>query len=403
MSGRRSILAVVASRAEYSRYYSVLKAIEGRDDLDLVLVAAGQVPLRRHGLALNVLRADGFEPTEVIYQTIEGENSLTMGRTVGLSVIDYVGLLARHRPDWVLVMGDRFEALALTIAAATGGFRIAHIQGGEVSGSIDESIRHAITKFGHLHFAATERAGEVLRRLGEAPERVFVTGCPSVDLLRRIEPAGRQRAAELLGSALKLPLHLNADLPLLLLAYHPTTTRELEQGQDVAEVLAGLEDLQATKAIFWPNIDAGADRILEALWGFQQRHAGDDTVLYLNNFEPLDFLRLLADADVMVGNSSAGIREACYFGTPVVNVGDRQQGRLRSRNVLDVAVDRHAIRAGIERQMEAGRYPPQQTYGLPGAGAAIANLLASEPMPALQKSLHYPDLLESRGEPAVGE
>lgn len=401
---RRSVLVVVASRAEYTRYFSVLKAIDERDDLDLVLVAAGQVPLRRHGLALDVLRADGFEPREVIYQTIEGENSITMGRTVGLTIIDYVGLLARQRPDWVLVMGDRFEALALTTAAAMAGLRIAHIQGGELSGSIDEPIRHSITKFSHIHFASTERAGEVIRRMGEAPETVFVTGCPSVDLLSQIEPEGRQRAYELLTPAVKLPLTLQEELPLILVVYHPTTTREAEQGDDVRELMAALESVEATRAIFWPNIDAGADRILDVYWQFQQRHMGEDTVLYLNNFPPKTFLRILANADLLLGNSSSGIREACYFGTPVVNIGDRQAGRLRTSNVLDVDVDREAIRSGIERQLATGRFPVERTYGERGAGVTIAALLAERPLPPIQKSLHYPDLLQApEGRPARAE
>lgn len=269
--------------------------------------------------------------------------------------------IRNNEPDLVVALTDRYETLAVAQTAMLMNVRIAHIQGGEITGSIDESIRHAVTKLSHLHFVSNKRARSVVvGKLGEDPDRVWVTGCPSIDLLLRLNVTDPPPVLS----------------PYLLVLHHPVTT-EYDDTRFTSSVL--MEALYRTGInlhIVGPNHDAG-------------RLAVTDNIIqpYSSTMEHRDFVRLMAHASVMVGNSSAGIRESCYFGTPVVNVGSRQRGRHRGSNVVDAGYDADEIYSQIMEQLNHGRYLTEYLYGEGDAGEQIARILAETELPPIQKRL----------------
>jgi UDP-hydrolysing UDP-N-acetyl-D-glucosamine 2-epimerase len=380
----RKVCVVVNSRANYGRIKSVMRAVKDHPDLQLQLIVGASALLYRFGNVLDVIRADGFEPVARIYSIVEGENPTTMAKSTGMAILDLASHLESLQPDVVLTVADRFETIATAIAASYMNIPVAHTQGGEITGSIDEAVRHAVTKLSHLHFPATTQARDFLLRMGEDPATVYLTGCPSIDLLADLDLA---LPADLFQRNRGVGAELDRSEPYLVVLQHPVTTEYGAGFEQVSQTLQAVVGLDMQTAWLWPNVDAGSDDVSKGLRMHRERH-GDGRLHFYRNFPPEDYARLIANAACVVGNSSSGLREGAWLGTPVVNVGSRQQGRERGPNVVDAGYDAGAIRAAIEAQLEHGRYERSTVFGDGTAGEQIARHLATAPL-RIQKRLHY--------------
>jgi UDP-hydrolysing UDP-N-acetyl-D-glucosamine 2-epimerase len=263
---------------------------------------------------------------------------------------------------------------------------VAHIQGGEVTGSIDEKVRHAVTKLADIHLVATKKAGERVGRMGEEDRKVYVTGCPSIDLAAEMgaDPALNFNPFERYGGVGDLHQVLNGYLVVM---QHPVTTEHEQARQHVTETLHAVHEINMPTLWFWPNVDAGSDGTSNGIRSFRERYKPEN-IHFFKNMEPTDFLRLLYSSKCLVGNSSVGIRECSYLGVPVVNIGTRQTGRERGKNVLDVGYCKNEIRSAVTRQMENGRYGTDNLYGDGNAGKRISQVLLDATL-EVEKRLTY--------------
>ncbi len=382
----RRVCVVVTARPSYSRIKTALAAIDAHPGLELSLVVGASALLDRYGSAVHQIEADGFTIAAQVSMVLEGENPTSMAKTTGLGLLELATVFANLEPDVVVTVADRYETLATAVAASYMNIPLAHVQGGEVSGSIDEKVRHAITKLADLHFPATDLAAERIVRMGEDPAAVVVTTCPSIDLAAEVaaRPALDFDPFERYGGV-GAPVDLGEGY--LVVLQHPVTTEYGQAREHVAETLHAVHATGLPTLWFWPNVDAGSDGTSNAIRAFREAEQPGN-IHFFKNFAPTDFLRLLVNAAVLVGNSSAGIRECAYLGVPVVNIGSRQAGRERGPNVVDVGYDRAAIRAAIDEQRAHGPFAPDHLYGDGRAGARIADHLAVAPL-TVEKHLCY--------------
>jgi len=389
LNAKRKICVVLVDRANYGRMKPVMEGIQAHPALELQVIAAGTMVLERFGLPVQIVRGDGFRVDGEVYMELEGSTPATMAKSVGFGIVEFANEFQRLKPDVVLLIGDRYEALAAAIAAAYMNLCVAHIQGGEVSGSIDESARHAISKFAHYHFPSTRRSAEYLMRMGEKPETILAVGCPSSDIARRLD---RRIEPEWINGAGSGAV-IDPGKPYLLVVFHPTTTEYGGERRQMEELLEALDRVRSQTILLWPNIDAGSDHISKAIRVFREQRQTRDWLRTIVNLNPERYLKVLAGAACAVGNSSSFVRDASYFGTPVVLVGSRQDGRERDRHVMQVACNADEIEAAVRRQLRHGRYEPSRLYGDGHVSARSAEALARLE-PYLQKRLHYVEQVE---------
>ena len=377
------VCVVLVDRANYGRLKPVMAAIRRKPQLCLQVVATGTMVLERFGLSAQVVRQDGFPIDAEVYMELEGNTPATMAKSLGFGIVEFSGTLQRLEPDVVVIIGDRYEALAAAISAAYMNICIVHIQGGEVSGSIDESARHAITKLAHFHVPSTKLAAEYLLRMGERPDTILTIGCPSSDLAREMETSLPPEVVNGTGAG----AWIDAERPFLLAVFHPTTTEYGGERGQMEELLASLEELAMPTVLLWPNIDAGSDHISKAIRVFRSE-SRPDWLRTLTNLAPDDYLRVLARASCAIGNSSSFVRDAGYFGTPVVLVGNRQEGREVGPNTLHAAPHAAGIASLVRAQIAHGRYAPSALYGDGFVAEWVANAIAQLQRYS-QKRLHY--------------
>ncbi|MBA3569146.1 MAG: UDP-N-acetylglucosamine 2-epimerase (hydrolyzing) [Pyrinomonadaceae bacterium] len=383
---RRKVCVVVTARPSYSRIKTALKAIEAHPDLELQLVVAASALLDRYGTAVRYMEEDGFEIAARVYMVLEGENLAAMAKTTGLGLLELATVFDNLKPDVVVTVADRYETLSTAVAASYMNIPVAHVQGGEVTGSIDEKVRHAVTKLSDLHFPSTEQAARRVIRMGEDPAAVFMTGCPSIDLAAEIllEPKFNFDPFKKYGGVGPL---VDISDGYLVVMQHPVTTEYELARKHIHETLLAVRDVGLPALWFWPNVDAGSDGTSNGIRAFREAE-GPQNIHFFKNMSPTDFLRLIYNSRCLVGNSSAGIRESSFLGVPVVNIGSRQSGRDRGRNVMDVGYDGHAISGAIQNQVSNGRYSSDVLYGNGQAGQRIAQLLSEVPL-LIEKRLTY--------------
>lgn len=381
----RKICVVVGSRANYSSIKSAMRAIEAHPDLVLQLVVGASALLDRYGGLLETIEEDGFVPSDKVFMLIEGETPSTMAKSTGLGLLELPTSFERLRPDIVLTVGDRFETMATALAAAYMNIPLAHTMGGEVSGNIDESIRHAVTKFAHVHFPACSEAAERIVRLGEPPETVYTVGCPRIDLVAEVLAAGGENLGRVFAEGVGDQFSL--DEPFVLVSQHSVTTEYGQGERQISETLEAVRMLGLPAIVLWPNADAGAEEVARGIRKLRERDLAGG-MHFFKNLPTEDYIRLLARTACVVGNSSSAIREGSFIGVPAVNVGSRQGGRQRGANAVDVDYDRASIAEAIERQVAHGSYPPDPIYGDGHAGERIADVLASVTV-AVQKRIAY--------------
>lgn len=382
-SRRRRICVILVDRANYGRLKPVMRAIQERPELELQVLCAGTMVLERFDQPVEVVRADGFPVDGQIYMELEGSTPATMAKSVGFGVVEFASELQRLRPDFMLLIGDRYEALSATVAAAFMNIPVVHMQGGEVSGSIDESTRHAISKFSQYHYPATQRAADFLLRMGEREDTILGVGCPSSDIARALDRSLTSDMFNSRGSGVEI----DPTKPYQLVVFHPTTTEYGGERGQMESLLEALDRVRMQTLVLWPNIDAGSDHISKAIRVFRDRSEAP-WLRVITNLSPEIYLRILAGAACAIGNSSSFVRDSTFFATPVVLVGNRQSGREIAANAIRVPADTDAIADAVRRQLAHGHYPPSTLYGDGRVSDSLAERLVTIE-PYIQKRLAF--------------
>jgi UDP-hydrolysing UDP-N-acetyl-D-glucosamine 2-epimerase len=383
---KRRICVVVTARPSYSRIRTALTAINEHPDLELQLVVAASALLDRYGNAIQAIERDGFTISQRVYMVLEGENLVTSAKSTGIGLSELATVFDNLKPDAVVTIADRYETLATAVAASYMNIPVVHVQGGEVTGSIDEKVRHAVTKLANLHLVSTNLAAERVRRLGEEPDSIFVTGCPSIDIAAEVAA----RPAMDFDPFVKYGgVGPTTDLSrgYVVVMQHPVTTEYDEARQQVDETLYAVKNFGVPVLWFWPNVDAGSDGTSKGIRVFREKEDPPNFHLF-RNMSPEDFLRLLCGATAIVGNSSVAIRECSYLGVPAVNIGSRQLGRERGQNVIDVDHDRKEISDAVQTHIKRGKPKRDLLYGDGKAGGRIADRLSKVEL-KIEKRLTY--------------
>jgi len=380
----RKVCVVVNSRANYARIKSVLHAVRNHPKLELQLIVGASALLYRFGNVRETIEADGFTPTATVYTIVEGETPTTMAKSTGMAILELATLFENLKPDVVLTVADRFETMATAVAASYMNILLAHTQGGEVTGSIDESVRHAVTKLSHIHFPATEQAARNLIRMGEDPTTVHCTGCPSIDLLADLDLT---LPKDIFQRYRGVGAELDPGKPYLVVLQHPVTTEYGHGLAQINETLKAATSFDIQTVWLWPNVDAGSDDVSKGLRMYREQHP-HARIHFYRNFSAEDYARLIYNAACLIGNSSSAIREGAFMGVSAVNIGTRQVGREQGPNVVHAGYHAGDIAAAIRKQMDHGRYERATLFGDGKAGQRIADLLATADI-RIQKRLAY--------------
>ena len=384
MADQRKICFPITSRAYYGRSQILIRKLHAYPSIDLKLMLGGSILLDKYSRHVaDDIAAGGFDIEASLFNVIEGGNHVAMAKTACLTALEFTNTLHMAQPDIVVICGDRFEQLAIAMAAAYLNITIAHIEGGDVSGSIDESVRHAITKLAHLHFVTNTAAERRVLAMGEDPAYVFNTGSLDVELAAHVTTTITSETINALG----VGHDVDIERPFLMVVQHPVTT-EADNRAHLETTLKVVASLGLPTIWFWPNPDAGTGEMADSLRFMRERHPELTAHMrFITNVPAEDFVALLAHTACLVGNSSAGIKECSFLGTPVVNIGARQQGRLSAEHVTHVGYDAEAIGAAIATQLAHGRYEPSHLYHQPDASQSIVEVLASAPL-YTQKRFH---------------
>ncbi|MGB5076109.1 MAG: UDP-N-acetylglucosamine 2-epimerase, partial [Sphingorhabdus sp.] len=351
------------TRADYGLMRHTLATISAAPDLKLQLLVTGMHLDPKYGHTVDEIAEDKFEIAALVPTDVRESSGKSMARAIGEMIVAFSEIMSINRPDIVLLLGDRGEMLAGAIAAIHLNIPIAHIHGGERSGTVDEPVRHAISKLSHFHFVATKEAHNRLSRMGENPEHIHVVGAPGIDGIQALATWSRSQLTE--------ELNLNPVLPIALMVFHPVLQEQVAGAANATTIIRQLCAKGVQIVALMPNADSGSDDIREILYKASQ--SGE--VKLVTHFPRNKFVSWMAAADLMIGNSSAGIIEAASFGTPVVNIGNRQNLRERNGNVIDAPAEPLAIAKAIGTALAIHRFEPHNTYGDGNAANRITNLL----------------------------
>ena len=361
---------VTGSRADFGLMLRTLTAAQASGEIDVAVCVTGMHLSPTYGHTVDDVEASGLRICARIPVPLEEGTGAEMARAIGFELVGLTDAIEAENPDGVMVLGDRGEMLAGALAAIHLNKPVVHLHGGELSGTVDEPVRHAISKLAHYHFVSTEGARERLVRMGERAADVFVTGAPGLDGIAGSAVRNRSQLCAGVG--------FDDARPLALVAFHPVVQEAHEAGRQVQAVIEAVLENGMQCLALTPNSDAGSLAVREVL----ESYRGRSDVRLATHLGRDEYLSWLAAADVMVGNSSSGIIEAASFGLPVINVGTRQTGRERSANTADVAPDRAAIAAAIHDASRRGRAACVNVYGDGRASERIVKLLATLPFDA---------------------
>jgi len=373
---KRKVCFIITSFIHYSRNFLILEELKKRSDVDLHIVIGGAALLSKYSAKYahirELLEKSGFSNLYEVYFNLEGNDTVTKAKTTGLGTIEFSSIYNQIKPDLVVVRGDRFEVLSAVTAASLMNIPVAHIEGGDKSGTLDESIRHSITKLSHIHFATNEPSKDRIIRMGEDEKYVFNFGSPDIEVVHKLSNRKDDIGLEKTGSG----AHLSGDKNFLMVMYHPVSTEIKTLKKNTKNLLLAIQDIGIPTIWFWPNFDAGAEDISHELRTFNDE-VKDHKIRFMKYIPPEQFLALLGSTQCLIGNSSAGIKECSYLGVPVVNVGTRQKGRLAGENVVNVSSDKDSIKIGIKKQLKVGKYPVSHIYMANDTSKEISEKLAS--------------------------
>lgn len=382
------IAVVVNSRANYGRIKSFLEHSKNYNSLDIKVIAGASALLAKYGRVVDIIREDGFEVAAELDSIVEGDEPIHMAKSTGLGIIETSTALQNLKPNAVLTIADRYETLATAVAASYMNIPVIHTQGGDQTGSIDESVRHAITKLSHIHFPASEKSKGRIIAMGEDPKFVFNVGCPSIDLIKKSNLKYREgifKNAKGIGS------EIDFLKPYVVVLMHPVTTKSSETTKTINELLKAIIKIgkQNIQIVWlWPNIDSGAEIVSKAIRSSKDLSDLKNIHLY-KNFPPDHYLVLINNCKCLIGNSSSGLREGSFLGTPVVNIGTRQQFRETATNVINVDHDSNEIFEKVISQINHGPYSSSNHLGNGNAGEKMCKILTEINLPSAQKKLYY--------------
>ena len=370
---KRRVCFPMTSRAYYGRTQLLIQKLHNHPGIDLQLMLGGSILLDKYSRHIaDDIEAGGFTIAASLFNVIEGGNHVAMAKTACLTALEFTNGFHSIAPDLVVVCGDRFEQLAIAMSAAYLNKTIAHIEGGDVTGSIDESVRHAITKLAHIHFVTNADAHRRVLAMGEDPNYVFNTGSLDLELASLVQTALTTERINSYGVGHEVDI----TKPFLTVIQHPVTT-ETDNRAHLESTLQAIVDLDMPTIWFWPNPDAGTGEMAERIRHLREHDPAKTAKMrFITNVPVEEFIALLRVTSCLVGNSSAGIKECSYLGTPVVDIGGRQQGRLRGEHVVQAPYDEGAIASAIRAQVRHGVYPASQVYYKPEASQTIVDLLA---------------------------
>ncbi|MBU1179227.1 UDP-N-acetylglucosamine 2-epimerase (hydrolyzing) [Patescibacteria group bacterium] len=373
---KRKICFPILSRAYYGRRKLLLEKLNNHPRFDLQLVVGGAVLLDKYSHDLfSEIENSGFNISEKLFNVIEGGNHVVMAKTASLIGLEITNVFYKTNPDIVIVEGDRFEQLAVAMSAAYLNKTLVHIEGGDVSGNIDESVRHAITKLSHIHFVTNKDSYSRVVRMGENPKYVFNVGSLDVEYAASMKDPDIASLNKLINAkGAGSQIDLNKDF--LIVIYHPVTS-DTENRRNTEILFESIADLGLPILWFWPNNDAGTNEVSESIRHFREKYKSlCENFRFFTNLSSEDFISILKKAACVVGNSSAGIKECSYFGIPVVNVGSRQCGRLRAENVVDVGHNFKQIKKAVKEQVSVGKYKSFKIYHRPNSSAKVIDTLS---------------------------
>jgi len=372
----RKVCFVITSKIHYSRSKLILTELKKRQerekDVELQIVVAASALIKRYGDVEGLMKRDGFIIHGRITMFLEGGNTIAMAKTTGLGIIEFSSVFDNLNPDIIVIRGDRYEVLSAALAGAFMNKTIAHIEGGDVSGSIDESVRHAITKLSHVHFVSNEESRDRVIRMGENKKFVYNVGASDVEFASLVTKTITNSDINKFGEGAEIDI----DAPFLLLIQHPVTTDEKNNKANIEETLIALDELRMPTIVIWSNNDAGADEVKDSITEWRKEKTVDKYMRFISYIDPESFINLLTKTVCLVGNSSSGIKECSYLGVPVVNIGDRQNGRLKDNNVIDVPSLSSAIVNAIKVQIKNGSYPRSSLYHKKDSSKTIARILS---------------------------
>ena len=382
---KRKVAVVTGTRAEYGILCPVLRAVEQHPKLQLLLIATGMHLSHEFGYTVQELEKDGFNIEAKVDMLLSNDTSAAMSKSVGIGIIGLAQTWEQVEPDVIVVLGDRVEPLAAAISGSYMNIPVAHIHGGDTGkGGLDESARHAITKFAHIHFPATRKSAERIIAMGEDRWRVHTVGSPALDTILNEPLLPPEVIARSLG--------LGLSQPVILVLQHPVTTQVEEAPEQMRQTLQAIVEFQYPTVVIYPNSDAGGRRMMDVI----KQYEGYPFIKTFKSLPRREYLSLMRVAGVMVGNSSSGIVEAPSLGLPVVNIGIRQEGRERGQNVTDVAHDRAQVLNAIDKALTDKEFLARvkrckSPYGDGKTGPRIAEILSkTEDTPRLlQKQITY--------------
>ncbi len=373
---KRKVCFVITNFIHYSRNLLVLEELKKRKDVDLHIIVAGPALLSKYSSKFadikKLLIEDGHLKLYDLHFNLEGNDSIVKAKTAGLGIIEFTTLFNQIKPDVVVVRGDRFEVLSAAVAASYMSIPIAHIEGGDISGSIDESVRHAITKLSHIHFTTNTPAKERVLKMGENKSYVFNFGSPDIEVVSKLSSRSTKIDLNKTGSGAMFDLNKGY----LMVMYHPDILDVKNIHKNTQIILKAIHELNIPTLWFWPNVDAGAEDISQELRTFKDEVVGHK-IRFMRYLGPKEFIWLLKNSLCLVGNSSAGIKESSFVGLPVVNIGNRQNNRLQSNNVKNVLHDSVQIKRAIQDQISVGKYTPSNMYFAKDTSKNIANIIAT--------------------------
>jgi UDP-hydrolysing UDP-N-acetyl-D-glucosamine 2-epimerase len=379
----RKVCIVVTARPSYSRIRSTMLSLRDMPGVELQIVLAASSLLDVYGNVAEYIQKDGFTANARVYNVIDGQSRLTSAKTTGLGMIELATVFDNLKPDLVVTIADRFETMSTAVAAAYMHIPLAHIQGGEITGSIDEKVRHSITKLADTHYVSTDQARDYVIRMGESPDCVFKTGCPSIDIAADVLKSP-ELAVDIFEKYGGVGHILDIASGFIVLMQHPVTNESPVARTQMDASLEAVRKLGLPVLCFWPNLDAGSDGISRAIRIFREK-GKDEHFHFFKNMAGNDFLRLLLKSRCIVGNSSVAIRECSFLGVPAVNIGTRQEGREHGPNVLHAGCEVDAIAEAVSRQLAHGRHKPSYLYGDGQSGPRIAKLLSEVPLETAKK------------------
>ncbi|PIQ91702.1 MAG: UDP-N-acetylglucosamine 2-epimerase (hydrolyzing) [Parcubacteria group bacterium CG11_big_fil_rev_8_21_14_0_20_39_22] len=373
---KRRVCFVITSFIHYSRGFLILDELNKRKDIELYVAVAGTALLSKYSSKRahirELLEADGINNIHEVHFNLEGDSHFIKAKTAGLGIMEFTNLFNNIKPDAIVLRGDRFEVLSAAISASYLHIPIAHIEGGDVTGTIDESVRHSITKLSHIHFTTNEPARKRVLKMGEDDKFVFNFGSPDIEVVKKVADSSSKFNFLSTGSGADIDINK----PYIMVMYHPVTSESDKMGEYTRDLLEVINDLNIQTFWFWPNFDSGSESISYELRYFNDEVRGHK-IRFMRYLPPKDFIYMLKNSMCLVGNSSAGLKECSFLGVPVVNIGTRQGRRLRDKNVVNTSYEKESLRKAIKKQINKGKYPESDLYNSEDTAKNIANTLAT--------------------------